>query len=88
MGVRHPEFVLLAALVVSLPMLPSFVDGAIGPVDAVVRFAIALVVCWAVYAVAERVYDSYSRQARERAMNERMEEARRRMEEGGSSQRN
>lgn len=86
MGVRHPEYVLVAALIVSLPMLPSFIDGAVGPLDALVRFAIALVVCWAVYAVAERVYDNYERQARERAIKARLEEIRRRAEESASSQ--
>jgi hypothetical protein len=80
MGVRRPELVLAAAIAVSLPMLPSFVSGAISLPALLVRFAIALALCWALGAVIERVYDSYARQARNAAIKEQLEEARRRRE--------
>lgn len=82
MGVRRPELVLAAAIAVSLPMLPSFLSGAIGPAEILVRFAIALALCWAAGAVIERVYDSYSRQARNAAVKQQLEDARQRQEGG------
>ncbi len=81
MGVRRPELVLAAAIAVSLPMLPSFVSGAISPPAILLRFAIALALCWALGAVIERVYDSYARQARNTAIRKQLEEARRRHED-------
>lgn len=82
MGVRRPELVLAAAIAVSLPMLPSFLNGAIGPADLLVRFAIALALCWAAGAVIERLYDSYARQARSAAVKQQLEEMRQRQEGG------
>ncbi len=78
MGVRRPELVLAAAIALSLPMLASFVSGAINAVALLVRFAIALGLCWVLGAVIERVYTSYARQARNAAIRKQLEEARRR----------
>lgn len=80
MGVRRPELVLMAALVLSLPMLPSVLDGGISVASACIRFAIAIALCWAAGAVIERVYDTYSRQARQAQVRKAIEEARARIE--------
>ncbi|MGC8470681.1 MAG: hypothetical protein ACP5PM_00085 [Acidimicrobiales bacterium] len=77
MGVRRPELVLAAAIAVSLPMLLSFMSGAISAPAALLRFAIALALCWALGAAIERVYDAYARQARSTAIRKQLEEARR-----------
>jgi hypothetical protein len=79
LGVRRPELVIAAAIAISLPMLPSFLDGGISPVSAIVRFAIALALCWAAGSVIERVYDTYARHAREAEIQRAIEEARRRL---------
>lgn len=81
MGVRRPELVLLAAIVVSLPMLPSILNGGISVASGCIRFAIAIALCWAAGAVIERVYDTYSRQARQAQIRKSIEEARARMEQ-------
>lgn len=81
MGVRRPELVLLAAIVVSLPMLPSILSGGISVASGCIRFAIAIALCWAAGAVIERVYDTYSRQARQAQIRKSIEEARARMEQ-------
>ena len=77
MGVTRPGLVTGAAIAVSLPMLPSFLDGAISPTSLLVRFAFAIVVCWAGVAVVERVYGTYSRQARQEEIRRAVERARR-----------
>ena len=80
MSVRRPEVVVAVAIALSLPMLPSFLDGAISPAGLLVRLAIALALCWAVAAVVERVYDNYARQARQAEVRKAMEEVRSRLE--------
>ena len=76
MGVRRPELVLAAALVVSLPVLASVLSGGITVASGLLRFAVALALCWAAGSVIERVYDAYSRQARQNQIREAIEEAR------------
>lgn len=83
MGVRRPELVLLAALVLSLPMLPSILDGGISLASGCIRFAVAIALCWAAGAVIERVYDTYSRQARQAQIRKAIEDARARIEHAG-----
>jgi len=85
-GVRRPELVVAAAIAVSLPMLPAFASGAISPASALVRFAIALALCWAVGAVIERVYDAYARQARDAAVRRQLEDARRQLDDARRQQ--
>lgn len=82
MGVRRPELVLLAALLLSLPMLPSILNGGISVASGFLRFAVAIALCWAVGAVIERVYDTYSRQARQAQIRKAIEQARARFEKG------
>ena len=81
MGVRRPELVLLAAIVLSLPMLPSILNGGISVASGCIRFAIAIALCWAAGAVIERVYDTYSRQARQAQIRRSIEEARARIDQ-------
>lgn len=81
MGVRRPELVLLAAIAVSLPMLPSIMNGGISLASGFIRFAIAIALCWAAGALIERVYDTYSRQARQAQIRKAVEEARARLEQ-------
>lgn len=76
MGVRRPELVVAAAIAICLPSLPSLLDGGLSPAATLVRFAVALAICWAAGAVIERVYDTYSRQARQAEIRRSVEEAR------------
>lgn len=80
MGVRRPELVLAAAILVSLPMVPSFLSGGLSPASALVRFAVAIALCWAATAIVERVYSNYSRQVRQAELRRVVEEARQRFE--------
>lgn len=76
MGVRRPELVVAAAIVLCLPSLPSVLDGGLSPSSAIIRFAVAIALCWAAGAVIERVYDTYSRQARQTEIRRTLEAAR------------
>lgn len=87
MGVRRPELVLLAAIAVSLPMLPSILNGGISLASGFIRFAIAIALCWAAGALIERVYDTYSRQARQAQIRKAVEEARARLEQPAQAKR-
>ena len=84
MGVRRPELVVVAAIVVSLPMLRSFSTGGVDPATALVRFVLALLVCWAGLAVIERMYDKYSSDARKAELHRAVEEARRRLSDAAA----
>ena len=75
-GVRHTELVILAAIALMAPGLPGLFDGALSPTAALVRFAIALVLCWACGAVLEGLLDTYGRQARQRQLEERLRKLR------------
>ena len=83
MGVRRPELVAAAAIVICLPSLPSVLDGGLSPSAALVRFALAMALCWAVGAVLERVLDTYSRQARQNEIRRAVEQARARFGQPG-----
>ena len=76
MGVRRPELVVAAAIVLCLPSLPSVLDGGLSPASAFIRFAVAIALCWAGAAIIERVFDTYSRQARQAEIRRTIEEAR------------
>lgn len=75
-GVRHTELVILAAIALMVPALPGLFDGALSPTAALVRFAVALVLCWAAGAVLEGLLDTYGRQARQRQLEERLRQLR------------
>lgn len=60
MGVRRPEWVLAAAVVVCLPMVPDFLSGAIGTTAALERFLGAILVCWILASIVQAVLDRYA----------------------------
>ena len=60
MGVRRPEWVLAAAVVVCLPMVPDVMSGAIGTTVALVRFLGAILVCWILASIVQAVLDRYA----------------------------
>ena len=60
MGVRRPEWVLAAAVVVCLPMVPDILSGAIGTTAALVRFLGAILVCWVLASIVQAVLDRYA----------------------------
>ena len=64
-GVRHADRVILLAIVLSFPAIRSAFSGALSPAALCIRFVAALLLCWAGGAVIERVFDTYSRQARQ-----------------------
>ena len=64
MRLKHFDLVVVAAIVVSSPMAPGIIDGAISATTAVTRFLIALVVCAAGGEVLQRVVSGYADQAR------------------------
>ncbi len=64
MSVRHPEFVIAGAVLVSLPMVPGILNGDIGTVAAGERFLVALVGCWILGSVLSWVTTTYSHQSR------------------------
>ena len=43
---KRPSLVLAGAVVLCLPLVPSFLAGTIAPLSALERFLLALVVCW------------------------------------------
>jgi hypothetical protein len=59
MGVRRPELVLGASLLVCAPMVPGILDGSIGTTTALVRLLGAIVVCWILAAIVQAVIDRY-----------------------------
>jgi hypothetical protein len=72
-GIRHVELVIVAAIALASPSLVQALDGGIAPATAIMRVTIALLVCWACAAVVERITDSYSREARQREIERRIE---------------
>jgi hypothetical protein len=71
-GVRRPELVVLAAIVVSLPSIDLLLNGSLALAAALFRFAIALAFCWGGGAILETLFDTYSRQARQRELEHRI----------------
>jgi hypothetical protein len=59
-GVRRPEWVLAAAVVVCLPMVPGVLSGGIDTTTALVRFLGAILVCWVLAAIVQSVIDRYA----------------------------
>jgi hypothetical protein len=59
-GVRRPEWVLAAAVVVCLPMVPDILSGGIGTTAALVRFLGAILVCWVLASIVQAVLDRYA----------------------------
>jgi hypothetical protein len=76
MGVRRPEWVLAAAVVVCLPMVPDVMSGAIGTTVALVRFLGAILVCWILASIVQAVLDRYADAAARREYEVQMSRAR------------
>lgn len=66
MGVRRPEWVLGAAVLVCSPMLPDVMNGSVQTTTALVRFLGALVVCWVAGGIITNVVDRYAGAAAQR----------------------
>jgi uncharacterized membrane protein YraQ (UPF0718 family) len=64
-GVRHADRVILMAITLSIPSIRETFDSAMTPAALLLRFVAALMICWAGGAIVERVFDTYSRQARQ-----------------------
>ena len=62
MGVKHPEYVLAAAVACCAPMIPGILADEISAVSAGERFLAALVVCWILGSILSGVYSRYSAQ--------------------------
>jgi hypothetical protein len=76
MGVRRPEWILAAAVVVCLPMVPDVMSGAIGTTVALVRFLGAILVCWILASIVQAVLDRYADSAARREYEVQMSRAR------------
>lgn len=74
MRVRHPELVLAAAVLVSLPMIPGLLDGGISPMTVLVRFLIALIVCWIGGSILSRLLTNYTNQVRRAEIQKQIDE--------------
>ncbi len=74
MRVRHPEFVLAAAVLVSLPMIPGLIDGGISPLTVLIRFLIALIVCWVAGSILSRLLTNYTNQVRRAEIQRQIDE--------------
>ena len=64
MKVRRPELVLAGAVVLCLPMVPGILHGAVGATSALLRFLVALIICWGGGAVLTGLLDRYNEQSR------------------------
>jgi len=64
MGVRRPEWVLAAAVLVSSPMIPGLLDGGIAVSTVLLRFLGALVLCWVGGWALTLVIERYAESAR------------------------
>ena len=73
-GVRNADRVLIGAIILSLPSLAQAFSGGISAAAALIRFVLALAVCWGFGALIERLVDSYSRQARQSDLARRMQQ--------------
>lgn len=77
MTVRRPGLVVAMAIVLSMPMAPGVLDGAIDPTDALLRFLVALLLCWMAASGVGSVFRRYSEQNRRAELRRMMEEAHR-----------
>lgn len=78
MRVQRPGLVVAIAIVLSLPMAPGIIDGAISVTTALLRFLVALLICWGGGALVGNVIRRYSEQSRRAELTRMVEEARRR----------
>jgi hypothetical protein len=74
---KRPSLVLAGAVVLCLPLVPSFLAGTVAPISALERFLLALVVSWIAAAVISSVLTRYSNQARQAEIVRQLTDARR-----------
>jgi len=79
MRVNRPELVLVAAVAVSLPMVPGILSGGIDPTAALVRFLLALVVCWVGGALINSVFTRYTEASQRAEVLRAVEKAQQRL---------
>ncbi len=77
MSVKRPDLILGAAVLVSLPMVPGILDGAISTTAALERFLIGLVICWVGGSLLGSVNTKYTLQSRRQDILRAIEAARR-----------
>jgi hypothetical protein len=81
MSIRRPDLVLGASVLVSLPIVPGVLDGAISPTDALVRYLGALVVCWMGGSLIGSILAKYTKISRRKDVIKAIEIARQQQEE-------
>jgi len=81
MAVTRPGLVVAIAIVLSLPMAPGILDGAIAPTTALLRFLVAILLCWGGSALVTGVLRRYVEQSRRAQLTRMLEDARRRAAE-------
>lgn len=59
MRIRRPDLVIAASMIVSAPMVPGILSGAIGVTTALERYLIALVGCWVGGAIISGILTRY-----------------------------
>lgn len=75
----RPELVVAAAVVVSLPMAPGILSGGIAPTSALIRFLVALIVCWVGGALVTSVFTRYTHAAQRAEVMRAVEQAQKRL---------
>jgi Flp pilus assembly pilin Flp len=78
----RPGLVVAIAILLSLPMAPGVLDGAISAETALLRFLVALLLCWGSSALVGGVLRRYSEQSRRAHVLRIIEEARQRTSHG------
>lgn len=77
MRVKYPILVIAGAVAVCLPMVPGILNGDVEPMAAGIRFAVALVACWAFAAVLTWVVGTYAEQSRRSELRRAIEDVQR-----------
>jgi hypothetical protein len=75
MGVRRPELVLAAAVLICLPMLPGVLHGGVSTTTAVIRFIGAILICWVAGAILSNLLTRYDQQSRRAEITRLIEQA-------------
>jgi hypothetical protein len=73
-GVRNADRVILFAMLLCLPTIMQTFNGGLAMESALERFALALMLSWAGGAIVERLFDNYSRQARQNELARRIQQ--------------
>jgi len=74
-GVRRPELVLAAAVLICLPMVPGILHGDVSTTTAIIRLIGAILVCWVGGAILSNVLTRYDQQSRRAEISRLIEQA-------------